>query len=203
MSLDYLADDGICSSRVLAALRAVPRHRFVPPEHAAEAYANRPLPIGRGQTISQPYIVAYMTQELDVEPGSRVLEVGTGSGYQAAILAELGCEVFSVEIIAELAESARRVLGSLGYERVRISVGNGRDGWPGNAPYARIIVTAAAGQIPRPLLDQLEPGGRLIMPVGEPFGAQDLVMVSRSEAGRYSTRTLIPVRFVPLTGEMS
>ena len=157
MTLDYLAREGITDSRVLEAMAAVPRDRFVPRASRAEAYANHPLPIGRGQTISQPFIVAYMTQELDVRPGERVLEVGTGSGYQSAVLAALGAEVYTVEIIAELAERARGVLADLGYDRVHVLTGNGRLGWPEHAPFDAVIVTAAGESVPDPLVDQLAP----------------------------------------------
>ena len=200
MTLDYLAREGITSSRVLEAMAAVPRDRFVPRASRAEAYANHPLPIGRGQTISQPFIVAYMTQELDVRAGERVLEVGTGSGYQSAVLAALDAEVYTVEIIAELAERARGVLADLGYDRVHVRTGNGRLGWPEHAPFDAVIVTAADESIPGPLVDQLAPGGRLIMPVGRSADVQELILVRKGPAGRVDRRVLLPVRFVPLTG---
>jgi protein-L-isoaspartate(D-aspartate) O-methyltransferase len=199
-----LEQDGITSSRVLAAMRMVPREFFTggdpqDPRCVREAYLDRPLPIGLGQTISQPSVVAYMTQELDVKSGDRVLEVGTGSGYQAAILAQLTDSVYSIEIIPKLADRARAVLDSLGYV-VHTTVGNGRLGWPENAPYDRIIVTAAAEQVPEPLLEQLAPGGRLIAPVGPTYGVQDLVLFRRATATRCTSERLIGVRFVPLTG---
>lgn len=199
MSFDYLAEQGITSSRVLAALRTVPRERFVPDEQRRRAQENQPLPIGRGQTISQPFIVGFMTQELRIRSTDRVLEVGTGSGYQAAVLAELAGAVFSVEIIPSLAEHARATLDELGYERVRTRVGNGREGWPEEAPFNAIIVTAAGDQIPRPLIDQLAPGGRLIAPVGSRSDVQELILLRRDER-RLVEERLMPVRFVPLTG---
>ena len=200
MNLDYLAEQGITSVRVLEALRCVPRDRFVPERERGCAFENRPLSIGHGQTISQPYVVAYMTQTLDIQPGERVLEIGTGSGYQTALLAELTDEVFSIEIVPQLAKRARATLDELGYETVHTKVGNGRDGWPQEAPFDAIIVTAAAEHIPPQLLDQLAPGGRLLMPVGRASAGQDLVLVRRDARGRVSRRFLLPVRFVPLTG---
>lgn len=199
MSLDYLFDQGITSSRVLAALRAVPRDRFVPSHEAADAYANRPLPIGFGQTISQPYIVGYMTQELDIRSNDRVLEVGTGSGYQTAVLAELSDHVYSVEIVPELAARARAILDELGYTRVSTTVGNGREGWPEHAPYDAIIVTAAGESVPQPLIDQLAEEGRMIIPVGASPAAQELVLIRKGARGRITRTDLLPVRFVPLT----
>ena len=200
MSLDYLSDQGITSSRVLAALRSVPRDRFVPREEAGDAYANRPLPIGFGQTISQPYIVGYMTQELDIRSDDRVLEVGTGSGYQTAVLAELSDHVYSVEIVPELAARARATLDELGYTGVRTKVGNGREGWPEHGPYDAIIVTAASETVPQPLLDQVANEGRMIIPVGPSPAAQELVLIRKGARGRVSRTNLLPVRFVPLTG---
>lgn len=201
MNLDYLGEQGITSSRVLEALRRVPRERFVPREEAPNALANRPLPIGYGQTISQPYVVAYMTQELDIQGNDRVLEVGTGSGYQTAILAELSEHVYSVEIVPELANRARAVLDELGYDQVHTKLGNGRDGWASAAPFDVIIVTAAGDSVPPQLLEQLAPDGRMIIPIGPTSAAQELILLDRSTSGRVTTRTLIPVRFVPLTGE--
>ncbi|TVQ27530.1 MAG: protein-L-isoaspartate(D-aspartate) O-methyltransferase [Spirochaetaceae bacterium] len=200
MKLGYLRDQGITSPRVIAAIEAVPRDRFVPDESRAAAYDNRPLPIGRGQTISQPYIVAYMTQELDLRSSDRVLEIGTGSGYQTAILAELCAEVYSVEILPSLAERARALLDELGYQRVRTRVGNGRHGWSDYAPFDAVIVTAAADTVPLPLVEQLADGGRMVIPVGPDGGPQELQMVRKSAAGVVSTSPLLPVRFVPLTG---
>jgi protein-L-isoaspartate(D-aspartate) O-methyltransferase len=196
---------GVKDPAVLAALRMVPRHRFVPPALAAEAYADEPLPIGEGQTISQPYIVALMTELLQVAPGERVLEIGTGSGYQAAVLAELGAEVYSIEIVEGLGRQAAARLAALGYERVHLRIGDGYRGWPERAPFAGILVTAAPDHIPRPLLEQLAPGGRLVIPVGE--GIQQLEVHRRRpqdgpEGPIYERETVLPVRFVPMTGEV-
>jgi protein-L-isoaspartate(D-aspartate) O-methyltransferase len=185
---------------VVAALRSVPREAFVPLALRAEAYGNHPLPIGEGQTISQPYIVAIMSQLLELRPGARVFELGTGSGYQAAILAAMGAEVYSVEIVPQLAELARRNLERLGYGRVHVRLGDGYLGWPEAAPFDGIIVTAAAERIPQPLIDQLAPGGRLVMPVGEHGWTQRLVVLQKTPAGTIERREVLPVRFVPLTG---
>lgn len=187
-------------NRVLEALRRVPRHRFVPEKFVAHAYDNRPLPIGFGQTISQPYIVALMTDLLGVQAGDRVLEVGTGSGYQAAVLAELGCQVYTVEIIPQLAETAGRRLKLLGYKGIKVKAGDGYYGWPEHAPFDGIIVTAAASHIPPPLIDQLKPSAKMVIPVGAPFMVQHLVLVEKAPDGTIRTRQLLPVRFVPLTG---
>lgn len=187
-------------TRVMAAMAKVPRHEFVPPGLRDNAYANRPLPIGYGQTISQPYIVALMTDLLNVDPEDRVLEIGTGSGYQAAILAELVSQVHSIEIIDALGREARTRLRRLGYTNVTVRVGDGYHGWKEHAPYAGIIVTAAAGHIPPPLLEQLKPGGRMVIPIGTPFVTQQLTMVEKNPDGKITTRRILPVRFVPLTG---
>ena len=191
---------GVRDPRVLRAMRAVPRHRFVPPAHRDRAYADRPVPIGEGQTASQPYIVALMTELAEVQPGEKVLEVGTGSGYQAAVLAEMGARVFTIEILEPLALRARETLRELGYDAVRVRVGDGYRGWPSEAPFDAILVTAAAPRIPEPLLEQLAPGGRLVAPVGG-SGGQELVVVTRTPAG-FERRRVIPVRFVPMTGEI-
>jgi protein-L-isoaspartate(D-aspartate) O-methyltransferase len=186
---------------VLQAMRRVPRHLFVGPQERSRAYGDGPLPIGSGQTISQPYIVAFMTEALRVGPGDRVLEVGTGSGYQAAVLAAIVKEVFSIEIHAELARDARKRLEELGVRNVRLREGDGFHGWPEAAPFDAIIVTAAPASIPRPLLDQLRPGGRLVIPLGPlDAEAQNLVRVTRTADG-FERETLLPVRFVPMTGE--
>lgn len=185
---------------ILAALGAVPRHEFVPMEYRAAAYHNRPLPIGYGQTISQPYVVAVMTDLLGLKPGDRALEVGTGSGYQAAILAQLKVRVYTIEIIPALGEAARERLRRLGYGGVEVRVGDGYYGWQEAAPFDGIVVTAAANHIPPPLIEQLKNGGRMVIPVGNPFGAQQLVVVKKDSAGRVSTQKVLPVRFVPLTG---
>ena len=176
----------------------VPRHLFVPADSRARAYDDTPLPIGQGQTISQPYIVAYMTEELDLSADHRVLEIGTGSGYQAAVLAELVKQVWSVEIVPELAERARRTLADSGYRNVEIRAGNGYLGWPEHAPFDRIIVTAAPPEIPQALVEQLAVGGRMIVPVGTFL--QELVLLTKNARGVAEKRT-IPVRFVPMVNE--
>ena len=187
------------SDRVVAAMGAVPREEFVLPEYRDQAYRNTPLPIAAGQTISQPLIVALMTEMLDPQPGDVMLEVGTGSGYQAAVLAQLVKHVYSVEIVPELADSASAVLKKLGYNNITVRAGDGYAGWPEHAPFDGIIVTAAAGEIPPPLLQQLKPGGRLVIPVGEHWGAQDLLIVEVDAQGKVSKESKLPVRFVPLT----
>lgn len=186
---------------VLDALDKVPRHEFVPEEQRKYAYANRPLPIGHGQTISQPFIVALMTDLLHLPPGGRVLEIGTGSGYQAAVLALLAKTVFSIEIVPELARSAGERLKRLGYGNVEVKVGDGYFGWPEQAPFDAIVVTAAPTQIPPPLVQQLKPGGRMVIPVGAQFLPQYLVLVEKTPDGKLTTKELLPVAFVPLTGE--
>ncbi len=191
---------GVRDTATLRAMLAVPRHEFVPAERRGDAYANHPVPIGYGQTISQPYIVGYMTEQLGLRRDSRVLEIGTGSGYQAAILGEIASEVYTVEIIAELAGSAGARLRRLGYGRVQVRHADGYDGWPEAAPFDAIIVTAAAGFVPPPLVRQLKSGGRLVIPIGTVYGAQNLVIVEKAADSSLTTRTLLPVRFVPLTG---
>jgi protein-L-isoaspartate(D-aspartate) O-methyltransferase len=186
-------------SRVLEVLSRVPRQEFVPENLRRRAYENRPLPIGYGQTISQPYIVALMTDLLDLEPGDRVLEIGTGSGYQAAVLAAMGVEVFSVEIIPELGRAAQERLHRLGYQ-VHTRVGDGYYGWRESAPFDAIMVTAAASHIPPPLVQQLSPGGIMVIPVGGPFTVQQLTLVETTADGKVRTRQVLPVAFVPLTG---
>jgi len=187
-------------TRVLAAMGQVPRHEFVPEADRSLAYADRPLPIGYGQTISQPYIVALMTHLLAVEAGDIVLEVGTGSGYQAAVLDALGVEVRSIEIVAPLAEQAIVRLDRLGYRRTEVRTGDGYFGWPEAAPFDAIVVTAAGGHVPPPLIEQLRPGGRMVIPVGAAFQVQYLMLVTKNELGEVSSDILLPVRFVPLTG---
>ena len=186
---------------VMAALDRVPRHEFVPPEIADLAYENRPLPIGHGQTISQPYIVALMTHLLGLGPRHRVLEIGTGSGYQAAVLAELVERVHTIEIVPPLARQAAERLPRLGYDNVEVGLGDGYYGWPDAAPFQAIIVTAAASHVPPPLVEQLAPGGVLVIPVGEQFSVQMLLLVRMHADGEVSVRQVLPVRFVPLTGE--
>lgn len=197
--LAHLRRKGIVDPRVLAALEKVPRHLFVLPEYLPLAYEDRPLPIGAGQTISQPYIVALSTQALAPSPADRVLEIGTGSGYQTAVLAELAGEVFTVERIPELSQEAEARLRRLGYTNVRFRVGDGTKGWPEEAPFSRILVTAAAPKVPPSLLAQLAEGGRMVIPVGGRFD-QDLWLVHK-EAGRPVYEYLCPVTFVPLIGE--
>jgi protein-L-isoaspartate(D-aspartate) O-methyltransferase len=189
------------SNSVLRAMRTVPRHRFVPPQLADDAYHDRPLPIGLGQTISQPFIVALMTELLEPRPDARVLEIGTGSGYQAAVLAECVAKVYSIEIVAPLGERAREVLKELGYRNVEVRIGDGYKGWPDAAPFDGIIVTAAPDHIPQPLVDQLAPKGRLVIPVGTRHGVQDLLVITKDADGRAVTKRTIAVRFVPLTRE--
>ena len=189
---------GIRDARVLAALRKVPRHLFVPPEERDEAYFDFPLAIGHEQTISQPYIVAFMTEALELRPRDRALEIGTGSGYQAAILAELAAEVYSIEIVPALAHEAEARLRRLGYPNVQVRVGDGYRGWPDAAPFDAIIVTAAPDHIPQPLVDQLREGGRMVLPLG--LWDQELVRLRRSREG-IQRESLLPVRFVPMTGE--
>ena len=180
---------------VLQAMMRVPRHRFVPDAMRPYAYEDRPLPIGNGQTISQPYIVAYMTEVLQLEPAHKVLEIGTGSGYQAAVLAEIAKQVYSIEIVPELADRARRALAETGYRNVDVRTGDGYRGWPEHAPFDRIIATAAPPDIPKPLVDQLAVGGILVVPVGA--GYQEIVIISKTAQGVTQKRT-IEVRFVPM-----
>ncbi len=192
---------GVNDANALSAMRTVPRHAFVREHDLRQAYADQPLPIGLGQTISQPYIVAYMTEVLKLEPNDKVLEIGTGSGYQAAVCAEIAREVYTIEIIEKLAEPAAERLKELGYENVSVKAGDGYFGWAEHTPFDAIIITAAAGLVPPPLTEQLKPRGRMILPLGSPYGAQTLVLVTKDEQGRISSRSLIPVRFVPMTGE--
>lgn len=190
---------GVREPRLLAALRAVPRHAFVPAARAADAYADRALPIGHGATISQPYVVAVMTEQAAVREGARVLEVGTGSGYQAALLAALGAEVYTIEIVEALARRAEASLRAAGYPAVHVRAGDGYRGWPEAAPFDAIVVTAAAPRVPQPLLDQLAPGGRLVIPVDVGEGAQELQVHERTREG-IRVRRVLGVRFVPMTG---
>src|SRR2546426_3134842 len=189
----------IFSDAVMAAMGKVPRHRFVPASQDNLAYENRPLPIGEGQTISQPYIVALMTDLLDPKPADTVLEVGTGAGYQAAVLADLVAKVYTIEIGETLGRRAKQVLGELQYRNVEVRVGDGYGGWPAAAPFDAIIVTAAPAAVPQPLIDQLKPGGRMVIPVGAPSDVQHLLLVEKQSDGRTTTRRTLPVRFVPLT----
>ena len=198
MVRDQIIARGIRDARVLKAMRAVPRHLFVPEDHRADAYDDRPLPIGLEQTISQPYIVALMSELADVGPGDRVLEVGTGSGYQAAVLDAMGAEVWSIEIVEPLAERARGDLQRYGFRRVHVRHGDGYRGWPEHAPFDAVVVTAAPPRIPEPLKEQLKMGGRLVVPVGDYH--QELMVLTRRE-GYFEQRSVTPVRFVPMTGE--
>jgi protein-L-isoaspartate(D-aspartate) O-methyltransferase len=189
---------GVSDTLVLRAMRSVPRHRFVPEHFSEEAYGDYPLPIGEGQTISQPYVVAAMTEAARVRPGEKVLEIGTGSGYQAAVLAAMGAQVWSIEIIPTLAARADSTLSELGYE-VSVLSGDGYRGWPEHAPFDAVVVTAAPEHVPQPLVDQLAVGGRLVIPVGDYF--QELIVMTKLQDGTTATDTLFPVRFVPMTGE--
>lgn len=187
---------GVRDQRVLETLRTTPRHRFVPPGYERTAYSDSPLPIGKGQTISQPYIVALMTELLQLKGAEKVLEIGTGSGYQAAILAPLVGEVYSIEIIQSLADQAREKLNRLGYRNVTVKWGDGYQGWPQEAPFDRIIVTAAPDEVPAALVEQLAVGGRMVIPVGKFW--QELKVVIKNRRGRIREETIIPVRFVPM-----
>jgi protein-L-isoaspartate(D-aspartate) O-methyltransferase len=199
MVAEQIEARGVADPRVLAAMRAVPRHELVPADQRGRAYADRPLPIGHGQTISQPYIVALMTELARVGPGDVVLEVGTGSGYQAAVLAACGARVYSIEIVDPLAKRAARDLARLGYANVSVRSGDGYAGWPEHAPFDAIVVTAAAPRIPDALKQQLRVGGRLVIPVGETGALQRLEVHEKSESG-WSVHDVAPVRFVPMTG---
>lgn len=196
---EQLAGRDVTDPSVLAAMRRVPRHRFVDDGAQRLAYSDQPIPIGHGATISQPYVVAKMTELARVRPGDRVLDVGTGSGYQAAVLAEMGAEVYGIEIVPELALRAAAVLAELGY-KAEVRAGDGYAGWPEHAPFHAIIVAAAAPTLPKPLVDQLAPGGRLVIPMG--VGVQDLMVIEKDPRGGVRTETIFPVRFVPMTGEV-
>lgn len=187
--------------RVLEAIKQVPRHAFVPGYEVDSAYDDRPLPIGYGQTISQPFIVALMSDMLETQPHHVVLEVGCGSGYQSAVLSKLVRQVYSVEIVPELAQAAHERLARMGYANISVQQGDGYHGWPEHAPFDSIIVTAAAPEIPPPLITQLKPGGRLVIPVGQHHGRQELILVEKNAAGEVSLRNMLPVAFVPLTGD--
>lgn len=189
---------GLTDERVLEAMRAVPRHWFVPASQQAYAYQDSPLPIGYGQTISQPFIVAYMTSVLKLEPNERVLEIGTGSGYQAAVLNEFTPHVFTIEIVRPLAERAMETFAQYGYETIQVRIGDGYQGWPEAAPFDAIVVTCAPDEIPAPLLEQLKPGGRMMIPIGPEGGLQELVLVEKDVEGAVRKRSVMPVRFVPL-----
>lgn len=191
---------GVTDSRVLEAMRHVPRHLFVPDQYQSYAYRNRPLPIGHNQTISQPYIVAYMTQMLNLNAGDKVLEIGTGSGYQAAVLSEIIPHVFTIEIVEPLGRQAKARFDSLGYSTIKTKIGDGYKGWPKNAPFDAIILTAAPEEIPEPLIDQLKTNGILVAPVGQAGEVQMLTKVTKDESGKIQIQKGLSVRFVPMTG---
>lgn len=196
-----LGRDAIEDENVLDAMRTVKRHEFVPDQYRRQAYLDRPMPIGHGQTISQPYIVAYMTELLELEEDDVVFEVGAGSGYHAAVMAEIVEEVYTVEIVEPLAESCAERLERLGYDNITVRHADGYYGWEEHAPFDAIVVTAAASHIPPPLVEQLKPEGRMIIPVGPPMQTQNLMLVEKDEEGRVTRRNVMPVRFVPLTRE--
>jgi protein-L-isoaspartate(D-aspartate) O-methyltransferase len=199
-SSEYLGRTAL-DPRVLQVMGSVPRHLFVPEDQRDQAYENRPLPIGYGQTISQPYIVAIMTELLEPRPQQTALEIGTGSGYQAAVLSRLVSRVYSMEIVEPLGEQARERLQRLGYDNVEVKIGDGYFGWQAHAPFDIIIVTAAASHIPPPLVKQLKPGGRMVIPVGSRFMTQQLLLVVKDAQDKVTMKQILPVRFVPLTGE--
>jgi protein-L-isoaspartate(D-aspartate) O-methyltransferase len=201
MVKQQVAMRGVTNERVLTAMRKVPREQFVPEALRGRSYSDRALPIGYDQTISQPFVVAFMTEKLQLKSTDRVLEIGTGSGYQAAILGELVAEVYTIEIIEPLGKGAAATLERLGYKNVHVKIGDGYQGWPEHAPFDAVIVTCAPEHVPRPLVDQLKDGGRIIIPVG-PAGAQELYLLEK-ENGRLKQRAVLPVRFVPMTGEAS
>ena len=199
--VETLISQGIEQQDVIDAMRNVPRHLFVDESQRRQAYQNNPLPIGHGQTISQPYIVAYMSEILEIEPGDKVLEIGTGSGYHAAVLSELTPHVFSIEIVEPLGQQAGERYDELGYHTIETKIADGYYGWEEHAPFDKIIVTAAPGHIPSPLMDQLKPGGIMAIPIGSPYQTQNLMKVTKTEAGEVRTQRMLPVRFVPMTGE--
>ncbi|HEX3127729.1 MAG TPA: protein-L-isoaspartate(D-aspartate) O-methyltransferase [Thermoanaerobaculia bacterium] len=199
MVQEQLRARGVEDRRVLSAMEQVPRHLFVPEEVRDRAYSDHPLPIGEGQTISQPYIVGLMTQLLGVKPGDKILEIGTGSGYQAAVLSRVASEVYTIEIVKPLGEQAERTLSRLGYSNIHTRIGDGYQGWREAAPFDGIIVTAAPPEVPKPLLDQLAVGGNLVVPVGDSW--QDLKVYTKQKDGSFHQRKVLPVRFVPMTGE--
>ena len=199
MVRDQIAARGITDPATLEAMRTVPRHDFLPLRLRSEAYMDYPLPIGHGQTISQPYIVAFMTEAIRPQPGEKILEIGAGSGYQAAILAAMGAEVYTVEIVEPLAAMARQNLERLGYDNAQVRYGDGHKGWPEKAPFDAIVVTCAPDKIPPALVEQLRDGGRMIIPVGSGLN-QDLILL-RKEGGKIEKQSILPVRFVPMTGE--
>ena len=201
MIKNQLQSRGIRDDAVLEVMRSVERHNFVPENYRDRAYSDGPLPIGHGQTISQPYIVAFMTEQLQVSSQHKVLEIGTGSGYQAAILGELAKHVFTIEIIPELAEDAKNILNHLSYKNITVRTGDGYKGWPEEAPFERIMVTAAPTEVPQMLVDQLAPGGRMILPVGAQFLVQYLWVIEKDDQGTVTKEKILPVRFVPMVKE--
>ena len=201
MIKNQLQSRGIRDDAVLKVMRSVERHNFVPDNYRDRAYSDGPLPIGHGQTISQPYIVAFMTEQLQVSSQHKVLEIGTGSGYQAAILGELAKHVFTIEIIPELAEGAKNILNHLSYKNITVRAGDGYKGWPEEAPFERIMVTAAPAEVPQTLVDQLAPGGRMILPVGAQFLVQYLWVIEKDDQGTVTKEKILPVRFVPMVKE--
>lgn len=201
MIKNQLQSRGIRDDAVLEVMRSVERHNFVPENYRDRAYSDGPLPIGHGQTISQPYIVAFMTEQLQVSSQHKILEIGTGSGYQAAILGELAKHVFTIEIIPELAEGAKNILNHLSYKNITVRAGDGYKGWPEEAPFERIMVTAAPTEIPQTLIDQLAPGGRMILPVGAQFLVQYLWVIEKDDQGTVTKEKILPVRFVPMVKE--
>lgn len=201
MVREGIKERGISDSKVLEAMRHVPRHLFVPQNYQQHAYLNRPLPIGHDQTISQPFIVGYMTEMLELQTGEKVLEIGTGSGYQAAVLSELTPYVYTIEIVEPLGKRARKRFKKLGYNTIKTKIGDGYKGWPERAPFDAVILTAAPEEIPEPLLQQLKPGGILVAPLGRTGETQFLTKATKSKDGKVHIKRKIPVRFVPMTGE--
>ena len=201
MIKNQLQSRGIRAEAVQKVMYSVERHNFVPENYRDRAYSDGPLPIGHGQTISQPYIVAFMTEQLQVSSQHKVLEIGTGSGYQAAILGELAKHVFTIEIIPELAEGAKNILNHLSYKNITVRAGDGYKGWPEEAPFERIMVTAAPAEVPQTLVDQLAPGGRMILPVGAQFLVQYLWVIEKDDQGTVTKEKILPVRFVPMVKE--
>lgn len=199
MVKEQIAYRGVKDKRVLEAMETVPRHLFVPKEYRPYSYNDQPLQIGFGQTISQPYVVAFMTELLALDKEDVVLEVGTGSGYQAAVLSRLVKQVYTIEIVDALAKEAAKQLETVGYSNVEVKVGDGYQGWPEYAPFDAIIVTASVEHIPQPLIDQLKPGGRMVIPVGSVYAVQDLMLITKDTSSKITKKSLVPVRFVPLT----
>lgn len=197
-----IRQEGVSDRKVLEAMRHVPRHLFVPENYQRYAYQNRPLPIGHDQTISQPFIVGYMTQMLDLREGEKVLEIGTGSGYQAAVLSEITPHVYTIEIVEPLGKQARALFDKLGYHTIKTRIGDGYKGWPEYAPFDAIILTAAPGEVPDPLIRQLKPGGVLAAPIGQSGETQMLTRITKTENGEIRREPMLPVRFVPMTGEI-